>query len=969
MEGRGCTGSGGGGTTQVAAGYWEEAIKKHLTKLKLRDQDRLRELTSNLTFDRAGFEDLLEPLRETYENRKFHSFLQRLGPIAQHCISFGKAVDVAVGGGPAPAAYIWGGIRLLLEISAAATNLHEKIIDMLENLSTYLPLFEKWTVMFPASDYSDLADSIKKTCTAFIAFTVAGILYFRRSAFMNLLRVFFTPSLQDKFSKCEGQIKLYTRHVKLQLNTADMQHTRKRDKDIIDLLKVSAPRSRNPIQVSFPFRFLQNCIRNDQFFGRDGQLDEMDGYLALSSSGAAPGAGMRSVVLHGLGGCGKSSVAKEYMYRRMNNYDVVLWLYADSTSKLDTQYIALANNLGFDVPERQAVESVLHWINHLSGNLLVVFDNADNSSILSAYWPKAAQGSIIITSNCPTTREEGFAENGIALREFTEVTGSQFLVSLLGQDASSLDQEELDAAQALSRQYGGLPLALRQAASFMRTKNCSPTKFSHLYESRFAEIDSFRIPNYSKTLVDVWNMSLSTLSEDSLVILDIAALLDPDSIPTEMFSQPDSLDSSQLLRGRFMTDDLKVLDALEGLVTQSLVEINQKERSLNIHRFFQLATFRRLSDDRDRFLGAVRLAAAVVRSFLPHEDFTAVREPSSWKRAQRAMNHILSLHDKTHGELSGDGSRILLDSLGHLINYGYQTGQYNLGEKVFRKAQELVKNIPNPDHGLLSEMYFHYTRMTTEDGKLREALDAIQLARFHVDEAAKTNPAAHTSPLYIRIISNQGVAHLAAENYAASEKFHLEAIRVCVALGLQETCSLGNLTQNLGSCYLWWGDLQRAQVTLEEALRQPNKNREGAMYTMGNLLLRLGRFEDALGIHKEVLRIYTETLGPEHLITADSWYKLGCIFSVEEFAGFDRVEAEQALHITQLPTNTGNSISATLTARLQWWLSHILGPASEESQELNDAAMRYLKARLGKDLPRDKETRELFDSLVCYWSR
>ncbi|KAL4781234.1 hypothetical protein BJX76DRAFT_360097 [Aspergillus varians] len=82
-------------------------------------------------------------------------------------------------------------------------------------------------------------------------------------------------------------------------------------------------------------------------------------------------------------------------------------------------------------------------------------------------------------------------------------------------------------------------------------------------------------------------------------------------------------------------------------------------------------------------------------------------------------------------------------------SYGYQPGQYVLGEEAFRKAEKLVNNIQNPDHGLLAEMYFHYTRMTTEDGKLQEALDSITLSCFHAEGAAKQNPSAKKkSPLY-----------------------------------------------------------------------------------------------------------------------------------------------------------------------------------------------------------------------------
>jgi tetratricopeptide (TPR) repeat protein len=208
-----------------------------------------------------------------------------------------------------------------------------------------------------------------------------------------------------------------------------------------------------------------------------------------------------------------------------------------------------------------------------------------------------------------------------------------------------------------------------------------------------------------------------------------------------------------------------------------------------------------------------------------------------------------------------------------------------------------VKKITKPDHHLLSLLYFYYTRLCQEECRSQDALDAVQRSRYHLDKAAETDPELHDSTLYIRILSNQGVTHLAMERYAESERFHTEAIEHCIRLAKEEQCSLGNLRQNLGSCYLWAGDLAKAEVTLKQSLSEYNKNPEGAKYTMGNLLLRLNRYDEALAFHKDVLQIYADALGPEHLTTADSWHKIGCIFSMPEFPGGNLKEAEYVLPI------------------------------------------------------------------------
>lgn len=145
--------------------------------------------------------------------------------------------------------------------------------------------------------------------------------------------------------------------------TAAIKASHKHDIHILDILQTShaAPASPPvPLPVSFPFRFLQNCIRNDQFFGREEQMTRLDSIFSQPYAQS-----IQSVVIHGLGGSGKSSLAKEYMYRRMGRYDVVLWVHADNVSKLNTQFISLARALGIFTHEGQAREAVLHFINNL----------------------------------------------------------------------------------------------------------------------------------------------------------------------------------------------------------------------------------------------------------------------------------------------------------------------------------------------------------------------------------------------------------------------------------------------------------------------------------------------------------------------------------------------------------------------------------------------------------------------------
>jgi hypothetical protein len=70
----------------------------------------------------------------------------------------------------------------------------------------------------------------------------------------------------------------------------------------------------------------------------------------------------------------------------------------------------------------------------------------------------------------------------------------------------------------------------------------------------------------------------------------------------------------------------------------------------------------------------------------------------------------------------------------------------------------------------------------------------------------------------------------------------------------------------------------------------------------------------------------------------------------------------------QRPNNLQNSNSEVFVARAKWRLAEVLEPG-EEAPRLQSEAREYLSLRFGTDVPAFKDTGELFDSLVIYWSR
>lgn len=181
--------------------------------------------------------------------------------------------------------------------------------------------------------------------------------------------------------------------------------------------------------------------------------------------------------------------------------------------------------------------------------------------------------------------------------------------------------------------------------------------------------------------------------------------------------------------------------------------------------------------------------------------------------------------------------------------------------------------------------------------RAQRGLDASLAAEKHIMIAAKTKPELLRTGQYLRILTNIGIMNTALEDWDEALKWHNKACDTCIELGMQEESSLGNLRQNLAGTYLWRGDetkgdLEKAEEVVRQSLTEPNQNPMGAMYTLGNVLLKQGRLDEAVEMHRKTKDAYTKSLGSTHPVVAGGWRKLGSLYEMPEYSGYDLEEAE-----------------------------------------------------------------------------
>jgi NB-ARC domain len=160
---------------------------------------------------------------------------------------------------------------------------------------------------------------------------------------------------------------------------------------------------------------------------------------------------------------------------------------------------------------------------------LVVFDNADDESILRPAFPVSTQGAILLTTRAIGVASR-LANRSIAVQPFDSNSGTDVFLRLV--DSHADDESSLRQASVINSAFGGLPLALSQISSFINHRKMPLGDFMTIYEKNSTRIDAKKLGmgDYEHTLNTVWIPSFEKLSFESDKLLRLLSFFNPDAI-------------------------------------------------------------------------------------------------------------------------------------------------------------------------------------------------------------------------------------------------------------------------------------------------------------------------------------------------------------------------------------------------------------------------------------------------------
>ena len=407
------------------------------------------------------------------------------------------------------------------------------------------------------------------------------------------LKALKSTRAQEKIEELQKSLDRLLNLLNLQLNVnTSMALDKSKDEILqkIEQLRLSSKGSENNIPNRSSGKQSIPILQNRHFVARADLTDAI---------GQRFSTGQRTVVLCGLGGAGKTQIALEYAFRKreLSPDTSVFWVYASTTTNFEESYKRIATVCdipGHQDPQRNILQLVRDWLEiHTDHEWLMVVDNVDiadtlfhervNGRTLTEYIPQTQQGSLLYTSrNRDVAVDILRGGDPINVGPMSPDEAHKLLNTV-----QRSESEEADISSLL-RELEYIPLAITQAAAFMRKRHKSAAQ----YLSLFRGSDSAKAQLLAHEFVDHGREARSRESVAKTWMISFAHISETNPRAAEMLSLMSCYDQQSIPPFLFRNDNETEIDLEEAvglLLAFSLIRVASTGTNYSMHRLVQIA--------------------------------------------------------------------------------------------------------------------------------------------------------------------------------------------------------------------------------------------------------------------------------------------------------------------------------------------------------------------------------------------
>ncbi|MEN0078146.1 MAG: TIR domain-containing protein, partial [Pseudomonadota bacterium] len=497
----------------------------------------------------------------------------------------------------------------------------------------------------------------------------------------------------------------------------------------------------SPEDVSFlnAFRRDRRVVRHHEFretpgfTGRDTLLTAIDTKLAAGSTAIAiRNSGEARLAVHGIGGVGKTVLAREYGWRRAGNYTGLWWLRAQTAETLAEDLIQLGERIGLAVrpppgsreTPAEAAQSVLQSLAGTPSEKpwLLVYDNVEDRALVSEFTPRE-NAHVLVTSRLSEWR--GVAED-VPVDVFEPEVAADYLLE--GQPG-----ETRAAALALAKTLHRLPLALDHALAYCRLTGLSFADYGARLPQLIDEAPLDRAGEKSVYATFALAMEAAArTSPDVERLIEVLAWLDADGIPGWLV--PEEVLS--------FTDMNRAIAALKEVSLIRIDQLESGERAFSLHRLVQQVMGLRLEAAGRADAARALTARLVEQSYLDAPSLDTLARNREWAPQAAAV--------LDHAPRTGAAAYSTLWTLFQLGDFQTMTGALGAALKSYQQGEALARQLsaacPSDDPtrtGWQRDLSVSLERVgdvLKAQGQLSDALERFEESRKIFARLAEADP-------------------------------------------------------------------------------------------------------------------------------------------------------------------------------------------------------------------------------------
>ncbi|MFI7438700.1 FxSxx-COOH system tetratricopeptide repeat protein [Nonomuraea indica] len=686
---------------------------------------------------------------------------------------------------------------------------------------------------------------------------------------------------------------------------------------------------RGPAQVELPVP-LNNLADapSPVFLGRAEAMGQLNAEISAHSA---------RVVIRGMGGVGKTELVRQYIATNRDLYQLIWWITAEGRGEVESGLTALAMRLhppvGLVKSQEQSANWGRDWLQAHSGWLLIL-DNVEDPDDISDLLGQLHTGRILITTRRTVSWPARVRLipldilNPLAAAEMIAITSD-----------GKLPPEHPDVA-SIAAELGYLPLALEQAAAYMRESKIGPGNYlallrqhpSHMYNA------SFEGGNAERTIARLWRAHLGTLCRRNpyaVFLLQVLACYAPDDVPRSILGTE--------------ANKLDVIDALRLLASYTLITLG--DETVSMHRLIH-AVVRCQANSQDALPGSSNWGS-------PGET-ALVWAANAWTASESMPN---SLRASIRRSLSPHAESLIdqcaRSDMQHLCEHFFSdVGLYEFHQGSYHRSYRLLTHSISISMANLGEEDSHTLA-------LRNNLANVMRAMGRLEEAvAQTR---ETLEISRRVLGENDLQTLTTRNNLAHVLWALGRLheaeaeartvldarwRVLGAEALDTLFSRNILALTLGDLGLLPEAESEHRAVLEICCRNWGEEHPFALTSRNNLaivLADMGRLEEAEAEHRTVLELRRQNWGEEHPSTLTSRNNLAGV--LRDLGRLEEAEAEHRAELEICRRVLGEEHPDTLTSRNN--LAGVLRDLGrlEEAEAEHRAELEICRRVLGEEHP------------------